>query len=534
MEISIGIAEIRLILNASHADLGRAAFSRILHRLISCVFVALCIAMVCSPLVTFAQEDLPQIIPGERKPKQKKDLGPRAVGVLQMNANGKGSLVPIAILINGKFWDASAYKADPVPMALDYGTVYEAERSGNSLGLFTVGSALHRNSAADSTQPPWIGTGTWHANGSEPETKSAKAEAVPVGIDAGTGSGPPRLTRDPTKMDKPPDSATPAASKPSDTPSSTSSKPASGSSDEPPRLSKPASPPDSQPSPTPAPSADKGPTDKPKADSGKADQPKADNQAKIPASDSGTSEANRPRLRYGKPAESFADEDVPGYSKPGMTPAKSDLSKAGPVATEGDVQLIPAISDAHGPDLHSFVFQWLKGEEDDRRKQMTELAKEQVRAYIAARAREAIGAKPRATAARGGAKMKDPVLEDVRMVAYDVWLSNQPVIVLSAEAHMPAPQGWTAQPDESQMQYWVMIVAYPDIYNNLHKLYVGVTDKFHLDVTPRLQLIDAVDADGDGRGELLFREISDQGTGWVIYRPTADKLWKMYDSLRPE
>jgi hypothetical protein len=79
-----------------------------------------------------------------------------------------------------------------------------------------------------------------------------------------------------------------------------------------------------------------------------------------------------------------------------------------------------------------------------------------------------------------------------------------------------------------------MLVAYPDIYNNLHKVYVGVTDKYHLDLTPRLELIDAVDADGDRRGELLFRETADGGSGWVIYRASADKLWKMYDSLHPE
>jgi len=87
---------------------------------------------------------------------------------------------------------------------------------------------------------------------------------------------------------------------------------------------------------------------------------------------------------------------------------------------------------------------------------------------------------------------------------------------------------------DSDIQYSVLLVAYPDIYNNLHSVYVGVTDRFHLDLTPRLELIDAVDADGDGRGELLFREVADSGSGWVIYRPTQDKLWKMYDSLHPE
>ena len=75
------------------------------------------------------------------------------------------------------------------------------------------------------------------------------------------------------------------------------------------------------------------------------------------------------------------------------------------------------------------------------------------------------------------------------------------------------------------------LVARTDIYGNLRKLYAGVTDKFHLDVTPRLELIDAVDADGDGRAELLFRETTDAGSGYVIYRATADKLWKVFDSL---
>ena len=33
---------------------------------------------------------------------------------------------------------------------------------------------------------------------------------------------------------------------------------------------------------------------------------------------------------------------------------------------------------------------------------------------------------------------------------------------------------------------------------------------------------------------MLFREVADGASGWVIYRPSPDKLWKMYDSLHPE
>jgi hypothetical protein len=129
-------------------------------------------------------------------------------------------------------------------------------------------------------------------------------------------------------------------------------------------------------------------------------------------------------------------------------------------------------------------------------------------------------------------KTGDPILENVQMKAYDLWGNNQPVMVFTADAHMPPPPSGTPHPEaDSALQYSVLLVANPDIYNNLHKLYISVTDKYHLDMTPRFELVDAVDADGDGRGELLFRETSDNGNGWAIYRATADKLWKLFDSL---
>lgn len=495
------------------------------HKILYCgpFFVAL-LACIALPIVTVtAQEERPQITPGERKPTKKKDAGPRAVGVLQLAANGKASLVPIAILVGGKFWDASAYKADPIPMALEPGTVYEGERAGSSLGLFTVNSALHSNAA--NVQVPWLGTGSWVPAGTEKPKTSLQAEKEPVGIES--NDEPPRLSRgsSPSKPPTPP----PASAPPQNT--------SSGSGQTNPKQTSPSQSTPSQDGPKPA-------------DSKSTDAKTPDGPAP-PASDSGAGEGNRPRLRRGKPVAPLPEDEIPGYSKPGVVASAVAPANAGtssqPNTDKGSIQFIPAISDAGGPQPKSFAFEWLKDEEGERLKQMTVLAGQQVRAYVLAQAKAKIMPTPlsksprpqaphRATTSKAPVpKTPDPILENVQMKTYDLWGNNQPVMVLTADAHMPPlPAGTPHSEADSDLQYSILLAANPDIYGNLHKLYVGVTDKYHLDMTPRLELVDAVDADGDNRGELLLRETSDNGTGWAIYRATADKLWKLFDSLNPE
>ena len=46
--------------------------------------------------------------------------------MVELAENGKAHLLPVTIMIDGKFYDAGAYKADPVPMALLAETGYEA------------------------------------------------------------------------------------------------------------------------------------------------------------------------------------------------------------------------------------------------------------------------------------------------------------------------------------------------------------------------------------------------------------------------
>lgn len=501
-----------------------------------------------------AAQDKPQLkrprdtyeekLPEAKKPK-KNVKGPRAVGLLQLSTGGKATLIPVAILIDGRFYDASVYKADPVPMALDSGTVYEAEQTGDSLGLFTVSSALH--SSAKGSAHPWVGAGSYLPQGAEAAKTTRKAEDVPVGISSSSASDePPRLTRG--KSSKPAETPSPAPATGSSPASTTApSAPAGAGSSEkqatPPVSDKPADQSTKQQAPAAAPAQSSPGQPLPgQASSGQTAQGKESGKQAAQGQASQEKQSDnyyRPTLRRGKPTQSAPQEDELAQAGQPRTESKPGESKtanpesSGAAASAASVQLVPAISDAGGPDPRSYKFFWKTGEEDERRDQMLALAADEVRAYANALVKNRIPATPpppakkTVSAHKPAAKPAQPALENIQFRAFDVWVTNQPVMILTAQAQFPPAPGTTATPE----QYSLTIVARTDIYGNLRKLYAGVTDKFHLDVTPRLELVDAVDADGDGRGELLFRETTDAGSGYVIYRATADKLFKMFDSL---
>ena len=105
------------------------------------------------------------------------------------------------------------------------------------------------------------------------------------------------------------------------------------------------------------------------------------------------------------------------------------------------------------------------------------------------------------------------------MRVFDISNTNQAVLVLTASANLAG----------DDKQYLVAVVAREDIYGDLHKLFTQSTDNRHLDILPRYDFIDAVDADGDGRGELLFRETWDSGTAFAVYRVLGDRLWPLFE-----
>ncbi len=89
-------------------------------------------------------------------------------------------------------------------------------------------------------------------------------------------------------------------------------------------------------------------------------------------------------------------------------------------------------------------------------------------------------------------------------------------------------QGGKTQPGKFVSRY-ITLIARVDFEGVPQRLAVSVTDSSRLDVAPRLELIDAVDLDGDGLGELLFREYSFDQKSFIIYgigRSTVTKVFE--------
>ena len=225
-----------------------------------------------------------QILTPRYRRKQASSKGPRAVGLIGLLPKGdKGRLIPIAIMVDGKFYDAGSYKAAPVPMALDFGIVYEGFRSGVSQGVFTITQPGQLNHS-------WIAEGKWLPAGAIDPNKPKKY-TPPVIEDP---DGPPVLhrrseTADADSKDKNKDKAD--KDKDKDKSSGNQQKPATA----------PAPPATATPEPAKA-------------------SPPANSSA--PPPDEPYDDPNRPRLRRGKPdttarQEPFATFDPLMEAMPG-------------------------------------------------------------------------------------------------------------------------------------------------------------------------------------------------------------------------
>ena len=121
----------------------------------------------------------------------------RAVGVYEWTGDLAKPMamrfVPVSIFINGEFQDAGVYVARPVPFALDTGNIYELDDSGQPKGTIELDYARHTQ-ATDAQGEPlfedgWLGYGKFHAPPPPaPASKLKPSKTLPVLVTSGGNS----------------------------------------------------------------------------------------------------------------------------------------------------------------------------------------------------------------------------------------------------------------------------------------------------------------------------------------------------------
>jgi hypothetical protein len=209
------------------------------------------------------------------------------------------------------------------------------------------------------------------------------------------------------------------------------------------------------------------------------------------------------------------------------------------VANTPGTEALVGVSDAEPTETRSYEFNWRPQEREQIEAKVRKLALEQLP-----------GVKN---------QVNQPALTNVVIRSFDLDLSNDAVVVLTAEvpggylATEPQPpvkkspprsarkhptssaSGQTA-PATAEVQApakfvsrFIALIARINIEGNPQKLAASVTDSSRLDVAPRLELIDAVDVDGDGLAELLFREYSFDQKSFIIYGIGHGTVTKVFE-----
>lgn len=437
----------------------------------------------------------------------------RATAVIELVTAPGGAVstrvIPVTILADGSFRDASIYESRPRPLALDNGVVYEAQKTGVPVGYVTITSGSN-------TPEGWIAQGKWQPAGQgQARTAPKPAAASPAGSDER-----PILHRE---GENPQPTSTPAPSQTQSAPSDDRPVLHRGGGDNP------------SPQPTPVPAPDETQTSSP-SDSDRpvlhrsggdspASQPTAPQQTSQPAAqpddEPPPDDPNRPVLRRRKPPAAPEREVTPPATsrapaaKP--TPSQSVTIPSPPLNTPG-TQMLVAVSDAQSGDTRSYEFHWKPGEQAQIEAKMRKLALAQLPGE--------------------GAQTNEHALTNVVIRSFDLDLSNDAVVVITTEVPggYLSPAGKPARPSAGTkaeggkfVSRYVAVIARVDIDGNPQKLAASVTDSSRLDVAPRLELVDAVDVDGDGLAELMFREYDFDQKSFIIYGVGHGTVTKVFE-----
>ena len=449
--------------------------------------------------------------------------GPRAIAVIEFLPKGGARLVPIALWMDGHYYDASFYGANPAPMALQPETLYQALSYGEPTGWFTVTTPKQVNGT-------WVADGQWKPQQGTFDTKVAQQAAKQAKKKAPSSmsddSGPPVLRRSPSSGSSESTPTSGNAGGQTSTASSGGNTQAQANDDSDRPTLKNSSPPSSGSSTS---------TDASRPTLG-GDASQANAQAPTtsppPTPSSDENDPDRPTLHRGKPSAqpststSATVTPKPAASSTKATTAPTPSPKASAATNQPQSgHAFPAISDAGNYEIRSLLYAMTPAEKEERGRPMLALALDEVRNYRSKRQQGNTAVKTAGkTTAKAPPKPENLVVADYDLRAFDLDFSNSPTLVLTAKVSAP-----TAKAGEVAFDYFVTVVARVDINGESQKVFSSVTDNNHLDAFPRLEIIDAVDADANGRGDLLFRQHSDSGVSYALYRVYPYQMVKVFE-----
>jgi hypothetical protein len=399
----------------------------------------------------------------------------RAVAVLEWTGEpGKPSasrIIPISVFDGEQYQPGGLYLAKPEPLALQPGTEYVLQDSGVARGLFDINNAQDVNGY-------WFGYGAWKPMAAPPKRARPKqgTHMPQVVTDAGANDGRPHFKN-----------RNPSGSQGSSTDST------SNSSSKPSASNNPPSDPDR-------------PTLRKRSDSSTPAASSSPASSSAPETPTGGSDPDRPRLVRGQ-----------------QTPTDADFQPAQLTGVPTGLQQMIAVSDAGDREAHPFVYLWGDPSDATKMKQQMEVAA----AAAVAATEPAVKPKPRTHAAATPAQRRKastapsasptPAFTNEVFKAYELTYSGGATLVFSGQTVNHA----------GKVKY-VTLIAQPD-FNGVPKvLFKSVTDDDHLDQTPKMRLVDAVDARANNRGDLVFELRSTHDREFVIYRVASGQAVQVF------
>jgi hypothetical protein len=391
----------------------------------------------------------------------------RSIAVLEWTGDpGKpkaSRLIPVSVFEDGAYQDGGLYLARPQPLALENGTEYQLLRSGLPQGIYDVATSERRSG-------DWFGYGDWKPLPPPEAFHHLQPSKIDPEVVDGGGDRRPHFRK------AAPDTGAPG----------------SGAGAQPPAdPDRPTLHKQRPPSGTPA-----NTNDPPSAGSGDLETA------------TGGGDPDRPRLTRGAHIENAASmghlEDTPP-----------------------NLEQMVAVSDAVTRPPHSFAYSWATPDDAAKMQaQLNDIALQAVTKAIAAQKttppkKQAAASQATATAHHTSVARKKPAtppftLTDVNFKAFELTYSGGATLVLTARTT-----------EEDLKTHYVTVIAQPDLYGVPQVMFTQVTRTEELDTSPRLLLIDAVDAAGDNRGELLFELRGTSTREFALYRVASGRVDQM-------